>query len=169
MVCAGRYTRDWKQCEPSKGIWGKKPCTDSSIGSCERACVTDARAKVYVCVHMPKEVYDIEKMCVHAAEDAGSSAAEIEYCSLCCVLVDCTRCSEYFVQLFEAWTWLVCACLFEAVCDVTTVPSHFIKGEFFRYFTGGGGGIWLWRMAEKKTTTKWSKQRLSWCSLEHVQ
>ena len=46
-----------------------------------RACVTDARAKVYVCVHMPKEVYEIEKMCVHAAEDAGSSA-EIEYCSL---------------------------------------------------------------------------------------
>ena len=34
-----------------------------------------------------------------------------------CVLVDCTRCSETcsecFVQLFEAWTWLVCmlACL----------------------------------------------------------
>ena len=25
-----------------------------------------------------------------------------------CVLVDCTRCSEYFVQLFEAWTWPVC-------------------------------------------------------------
>ena len=25
-----------------------------------------------------------------------------------CVLVDCTRCIEYFVQLFEAWTWLVC-------------------------------------------------------------
>ena len=47
-----------------------------------RACVTDARATVYVCVHMPKEVYEKEKMCVHAAEDAGSSA-EIEYRSLC--------------------------------------------------------------------------------------
>ena len=33
---------------------------------------------------MPKEVYEKEKMCVHAAEDAGSSA-EIEYCSLCWV------------------------------------------------------------------------------------
>ena len=59
----------------SKGIGGKKkPCTDSSIGSCVRACVTDARATLYVCVHMPKEVYEKEKMCVHAAEDAGSSA-----------------------------------------------------------------------------------------------
>ena len=67
---------------PAKEYEGKKPCTDSSIGSCVRACVTDARATVYVCVHMPKEVYEIEKMCVHAAEDAGSSA-EIEYCSLC--------------------------------------------------------------------------------------
>ena len=66
---------------PAKEHEEKKPCTDSSIGSCVRACVTDARAKVYVCVHMPKEVYEIEKMCVHAAEDAGSSA-EIEYCSL---------------------------------------------------------------------------------------
>ena len=52
-----------------------------------RACVTDARAlTVYctydVCVHMPKEVYEKEKMCVHAAEEAGSSA-EKEYCSLC--------------------------------------------------------------------------------------
>ena len=72
----------FQQCEPSKGIGGKKPCTDSSTGSCVRACVTDARATVYVCVHMPKEVYEKEKMCVHAAEDAGSSA-EIEYCSLC--------------------------------------------------------------------------------------
>ena len=42
-----------------------------------RACVMDARATEYVCVHMPKEVYQIEKMCVHAAENAGSSA-EIE-------------------------------------------------------------------------------------------
>ena len=56
----------------------KKPCTDSSIGSCVRACVTDARATVYVCVHMPKEVYEKEKMYAHAAEDAGSSA-EKEY------------------------------------------------------------------------------------------
>ena len=62
---------------PAKEYEEKKPCTDSSIGSCVRACVTDARATVYVCVHMPKEVYEIEKMCVHAAEDAGSSA-EIE-------------------------------------------------------------------------------------------
>ena len=31
-----------------------------------RACVTDARATVYVCVHMRKEVYDKEKMCVYA-------------------------------------------------------------------------------------------------------
>ena len=46
--------------------------------------MTDARATVYVCVQKPKEVYDYEKekMCVHAAEDAGSSA-EKEYCSLC--------------------------------------------------------------------------------------
>ena len=29
-----------------------------------------------------KNVYVIEKMCAHAAEDAGSSAAK-EYCSLC--------------------------------------------------------------------------------------
>ena len=29
---------------------------------------------VYVCVLMPKEVYEKEKVCVHAAEDAGSSA-----------------------------------------------------------------------------------------------
>ena len=64
------FGRVWNQCEPSKGIAGKKPCTDSSIGSCVRACVTDARATVYVCVHMPKEVYEKEKMCVHAAEDA---------------------------------------------------------------------------------------------------
>ena len=62
-----------EQCEPSKGIGGKKPCIDSSIGSCVRACVTDARATVYVCVHMPKEVYEKEKMCVHAAGEAGSS------------------------------------------------------------------------------------------------
>ena len=46
------------------------------------ACVTGTRATVYVCMHMPIEVYEKEKMCVHAAEDAGSSA-EIEYCSLC--------------------------------------------------------------------------------------
>ena len=71
-----------EQCEPSKGIGGKKPCTDSSIGSCVRACVTDARATVYVCVHMPKEMYEKEKMCMHAAEEADSSA-EKEYCSLC--------------------------------------------------------------------------------------
>ena len=25
-----------------------------------------------------------------------------------CPLVDCTKCSEYFVQLFEPWPWLVC-------------------------------------------------------------
>ena len=39
----------------SKGKRGKKPCFDSGIGSCVRACVTEARATVYVCVHMPKE------------------------------------------------------------------------------------------------------------------
>ena len=47
-----------------------------------RAWVMDARAMVYVCVLMPKEVYEKDKVCVHAAEDAGSSA-EKEYCSLC--------------------------------------------------------------------------------------
>ena len=55
----------------------KNPWADSCIGLCVRACVTDARATVYVCVHMPKEVYEKEMMCVHAAADAGSSA-EIE-------------------------------------------------------------------------------------------
>ena len=28
--------------------------------------------------------------------------------AIVCLLVDCTRCSEYFVQLFEAWKWLGC-------------------------------------------------------------
>ena len=59
-------------CDDCVPLGGKKPSTDSSIGSCVRACVTDAHAKVYVCVHMPKEVYEKEKMCVRAAEDAGS-------------------------------------------------------------------------------------------------
>ena len=43
----------------------KKPCFDSSIGSCVRACVTEARATVYVCVHMPKECV-CERKDVHA-------------------------------------------------------------------------------------------------------
>ena len=49
----------------SKGKREKKPCFDSSIGSCVRACVTEARATVYVCVHMPKECV-CERKDVHA-------------------------------------------------------------------------------------------------------
>ena len=43
-----------------------------------------------------------------------------------CLLVDCTRCSEYFVHA-AFWSMDmtgVYACLCEATCDVTTVPSH---------------------------------------------
>ena len=79
---------------PAKEYEEKTPCTDSSIGSCVRACVTDARATVYVCVHMPKEVYEVEKMCVHVAEDAGSSA-EIEYCGRCIDARSCCQSSVY--------------------------------------------------------------------------
>ena len=75
IITSSSVQRYIEQCEPSKGIGGKKkPCIDSSSGSCVRACVTDAHATVYVCVHMPKEVYEKEKMCVHAAGEAGSSA-----------------------------------------------------------------------------------------------
>ena len=39
----------------SQGKGGTKTCDDSSIGSCVRASVTEARVTVYVCVHMPRE------------------------------------------------------------------------------------------------------------------
>ena len=78
-ICLMVYWTMWTQ---QRNRRKKKPCTDSSIGSCVRACVADARATVYVCVHMPKEVYEKEKMCVHAAGEAGSTAVW-EYSSLC--------------------------------------------------------------------------------------
>ena len=39
----------------SQGKGGTKTCDDSSIGSCVRASVTEARVAVHVCVHMPRE------------------------------------------------------------------------------------------------------------------
>ena len=52
-----------------------------------------------------------------------------------CVLVDCTRCSECFVQLFEAWTWLVCmlACLRLCVTSQlsrATLRKHTKRDEY---------------------------------------
>ena len=40
----------------SQGKGGTKTCNDSGIGSCARASVAEARALVYVCVHMQKNV-----------------------------------------------------------------------------------------------------------------
>ena len=45
-----------------------------------------------------------------------------------CLLVDCTRCSEYFVQLFERWTWLVCMLACVRVC-VTSQLSRAMLGD----------------------------------------
>ena len=47
-----------------------------------REYVTGARETVYVGVHVANEVNVKEKMCLHTAEDAGSSA-EKEDCPLC--------------------------------------------------------------------------------------
>ena len=51
-----------------------------------------------------------------------------------CVLVDCTRCSEYFVQLFEAWTWLVCmlACL--RLCVTSQLSRATLRGPALTYY-----------------------------------
>ena len=49
----------------SQGKGGTKTCDDSSIGSCARASVTEARVTVYVCVHMPRECV-CERKDVHA-------------------------------------------------------------------------------------------------------
>ena len=49
----------------SQGKGGTKTCDDSSIGSCVRASVTEARVTVYVCVHMPRECV-CERKDVHA-------------------------------------------------------------------------------------------------------
>ena len=49
-----------------------------------------------------------------------------------CVLVDCTRCCEYFVQLFEAWTWLVCmlACL--RLCVTSQLSRATLRNHAWR-------------------------------------
>ena len=51
----------------SQGKGGTKTCDDStsSIGSCVRASVTEARVTVYVCVHMPRDCV-CERKDVHA-------------------------------------------------------------------------------------------------------
>ena len=46
-----------------------------------------------------------------------------------CLLVDGTRCSEYFVQLFEVWTWLVCMLACVRLC-VTSQLSRATWREF---------------------------------------
>ena len=54
--------------EIQQGKGGTKTCHDSSIRSCVRASVTEARVTVYVCVHMRREcVYVKERMCMHTA------------------------------------------------------------------------------------------------------
>ena len=51
----------------SQGKGGTKTCDDSSIGSCVRASVTEARVMVFVCVHVAKEcVHVCERKDVHA-------------------------------------------------------------------------------------------------------
>ena len=57
---------------------------------------TDARATaaVYVCVHMPKEVYEKEKMCVHTL---GKSVGHWNYRS--CAPKVCIQQSEKFLDL----------------------------------------------------------------------
>ena len=45
----------------------KKTCNDSSIGSCVRASVTEARVTVYVACICQENVYVKEKMCLHTA------------------------------------------------------------------------------------------------------
>ena len=59
--------RIWKQGKGkfSQGKGETKTCHDSSIGSCVRASVTEARVTVYVCVHMRRECV-CERKDVHA-------------------------------------------------------------------------------------------------------
>ena len=45
------------------------------------------------------------------------------------LLVDCTRCSEYFVQCFEAWTWLVYMLVCVRLC-VTLRQDRFFLCRF---------------------------------------
>ena len=49
-----------------------------------------------------------------------------------CLLVDCTRCSEYFVQLFEPLTWLVCMLACVRLC-VTSQLSRATLGAVANY------------------------------------
>ena len=67
----------------SQGKGGTKTCHDSSIGSCVRASVTEARVTMYVCVHVCQEnVYVKEKMCMHLSNQpftaAGTPARRME-------------------------------------------------------------------------------------------
>ena len=64
FACA--YTVDKKEEEEGeRREKEQKTCHDSSIGSCVRASVTEARVTVYVCVHMPRE-WVCERKDVHA-------------------------------------------------------------------------------------------------------
>ena len=46
-----------------------------------------------------------------------------------CLLVDCTRCSEYFVQLFEAWTWLVCMLACVRLCVTSQLSRATLRQD----------------------------------------
>ena len=49
--------------------------------------------------------------------------------------VDCTKCSEYFVQLFETWTWLVCmlACVRRCVTSQHYYPFPIFPVDILRH------------------------------------
>ena len=49
-----------------------------------------------------------------------------------CPLVDCTKCSEYFVQLFEPWTWLVCMLACVRLCVTSQLSRATLMSSCFR-------------------------------------
>ena len=76
-----------------------------------------------------------------------------------CLLVDCTRCSEYFVQLFEAWTWLVCmlACVRLCVASQLSRATLSVSGCSFEA-RGCEFDPWSWGAATFHTVGPCKKE-----------
>ena len=90
-----------------------------------------------------------------------------------CWLIQCTRCSEYFVQLYEAWTWLVCMLACVRLC-VTSQLSR-ANSKFWPWLTTKVANFrtvpvfvlltWNWFVRTYFRTFEGLKTKLHWNSM----
>ena len=86
-----------------------------------------------------------------------------------CLLVACTRCSEYFVQLFKPWAWLVCMIAWVRLCLTSQLywatlrqdppPLDLSFWSFLTFLHHGIEGIerhLLWKVYKKIRRKSWS-------------